>query len=185
MVNIKGEEFIHTDSEDLKKMVLAAFFAALIAVAAYIRIPLPISPVPITAQILFVFLAATYLGKKWGTISLIVYLLLGIVGLPVFAGGGSGVGVLLGPTGGYLLGFVFAAFMIGSLKEKTSCSSFFHNSLIIFSGLILIYALGVLQMSIVANLNLEEAIIVGVVPFLVPDIIKVVAAAYITSNYEV
>jgi biotin transport system substrate-specific component len=86
---------------DLKRMVFAALFASLTAVGAYMKIPLPLTPVPVTMQVFFVLLAGCMLGSRWGTISMIVYLLLGIVGFPVFAGGASGLGVLFGPTGGY------------------------------------------------------------------------------------
>ncbi|AEH60038.1 BioY protein [Methanosalsum zhilinae DSM 4017] len=173
------------ESDDLRKMVFAALFAALISVGAYIRVPIPISPVPLTAQVLFVFLAGTMLGKKWGTISVLVYLLLGIIGLPVFAGGASGLGILLGPTGGYLVGFVFAALLIGYLKEIRTPERFISNASIIICGLAVIYLAGVTQMMAVADLELIEALTIGVVPFVIADLIKVSIASYITTKYEI
>ena len=119
------ENYYSQHGTDIKKMAFASLFAALIAVGAYIKIPIPFSPVPITLQVFFIFLAGAMLGARWGTLSVIVYLLLGIVGLPVFSGGASGLGVLLGPTGGYLIGFVVAAFLVGTLCEKKGTSNFF------------------------------------------------------------
>ncbi len=173
------------ESDDLRKMVFAALFAALISVGAYIRVPIPISPVPLTAQVLFVFLAGTMLGKKWGTISVLVYLLLGIIGLPVFAGGASGLGILLGPTGGYLVGFAFAALLIGYLKEIRKPERIISNASIIICGLAMIYLAGVIQMMAVADLELIEALTLGVVPFIIADLIKVAIASYITTQYEI
>ena len=94
----------------------ASLFAALTAVGAYIAIP--IGPVPIVLQNFFVYLTGLLLGSKWGATSVAVYLLAGICGLPVFAGGRGGIGHIIGPTGGYLIGFLPAVFVIGFIKEK-------------------------------------------------------------------
>jgi biotin transport system substrate-specific component len=96
-------------------MIYAAMFGAATAMGAYIMIPLP--PVPITLQTLFVVLAGALLGGRLGALSQVVYLLLGIIGLPVFHGGKGGLGILLGPTGGYLVGFIAAAYVVGKLIE--------------------------------------------------------------------
>ena len=107
----------------LKMMVYASLFAALTVVGAYIAIPFPLSPVPIVLQNLFVLLAGLLLGKKWGAASMAIYLLAGAVGLPVFAGGTGGIGHFAGPTGGYLIGFVLAAFVAGALGNKKNAST--------------------------------------------------------------
>lgn len=168
---------------DLKKMAFAALFAALTAVGAYMRIP--VGPVPITLQVLFVFLAGAMLGSRWGTISMIVYVLLGIVGLPVFAGGASGIGVLFGPTGGYLIGFVIAAFIIGLLADRRGTSSIPLNAGSMIIGLIVIYALGVTQLKFVAELSFTEAITLGILPFLIGDFLKIAVASYIAAKYNI
>src|SRR5699024_5062047 len=93
-------------------------FAALIAVASQIVIPLGL--VPFSLQTLMIGLTASLLGRRVGTWSIIIYLLLGLIGLPVFAGGASGFGVLFGPTGGYLIGFIFASLLIGTLQSRSS-----------------------------------------------------------------
>jgi biotin transporter BioY len=108
----------------LKGMIFAALFAALTAAVAWFKIPLPFTPVPITLQTLAVLLSGVMLGSYYGALSMIIYLLLGAIGLPVFAGGGSGIGALLGPTGGYLFSYPIAAFVIGKMKEKKKIGSF-------------------------------------------------------------
>lgn len=173
----------NTYESDVRKMALASLFAALIAVSAYIKIPLPM--VPITLQVLFIFLAGAMLGARWGSLSVIVYVLLGIVGLPVFSGGSSGIGVLFGPTGGYLLGFIAAAFVIGVLSERKGTSNIFMNLLFMLVGLFFIYLLGAAYLMHVAELSIESAMVMGVVPFLPGDLLKLVLAATIASKYSV
>ncbi|WP_370572209.1 biotin transporter BioY [Methanomethylovorans sp.] len=172
-------------SRDLKRMVFAALFASLIAVGAYMKIPLPLTPVPVTMQVFFVLLAGSMLGSRWGTISMIVYLLLGIAGFPVFAGGASGPGVLFGPTGGYLIGFIFAAFITGKLSESFSRSSVLKNTLFMVTGLCIIYALGALWLMSVANLSFRQTMVAGVLPFIVGDLVTLLLAAFIAARYEV
>ena len=173
------------NSPNLRKMVFASLFAAMTAVGAYIKIPIPIGPVPITLQILFIFLAGAMLKSKWGTISMVVYLLLGFVGIPVFAGGASGLGVLFGPTGGYLIGFVAAAFVIGFLSDQVGTSNVLRNAVYMTIGLGVIYLFGVTQLVIVADLTPMQAIGAGMLPFLIGDFLKIAAAAYIASKFEI
>lgn len=174
-----------TNAPDLRKMVFASLFAAMTAVGAYIKIPIPIGPVPLTLQVLFVLLAGIMLKSKWGTISMLIYVLLGIVGLPVFAGGASGLGVLFGPTGGYLVGFVAAAFVVGFLAERKQTSNPLLNAVFMTVGLGVIYLLGVAQLAIVAKLTIMQAIAAGMLPFLIGDFIKIILGAYIASKYEI
>ena len=102
-------------------LVLCGIFAALMAICSFITIPLGFTPVPINLATLGVFLTGGILGKKYGSISLIVYILLGAVGVPVFAGFKGGLGVLAGPTGGYIIGYLAAAFL-------TACRTGFHEN---------------------------------------------------------
>ncbi|MDD4330900.1 MAG: biotin transporter BioY [Methanosarcinaceae archaeon] len=180
----KNEELFEIESSKLKKMVFASLFAALIAAGAYIKIPLPFSPVPITIQVFFVFLAGALLKSKWGSLSVLVYILLGIAGLPVFSGGASGIGLLFGPTGGYILGFGLAAFIIGFLSEKSGKSGFFSNFLFMSVGLCLIYACGLAQLAFVAKFRLLQSLSLGLLPFLPGDLLKLTAAAYIASRFK-
>ena len=166
-----------SEQTSLRGMVYASLFGALTALGAYILIPMP--PVPITLQTLFLGLAATLLGGRLGAMSQGVYLLLGIIGLPVFAGGKAGLGVLFGPTGGYLFGFVAAAYLIGKLVRMREHPGFAWICLSLAAGTAVIYALGVLQLSLVARLSPAKALAVGVLPFLIGDAVKIVLTALI------
>ena len=145
-MHIKNSHSYSSHTPELRMMVFASLFAALTAAGAYIQIPIPFSPVPVTLQVFFVLLAGSMLKSKWGSLSMIVYTLLGIAGLPVFAGGSSGIGVLLGPTGGYIIGFILAAYIIGKLSEKTennARSRLLINAFNMSIGVLVIYACGV------------------------------------------
>ena len=162
-------------------MIYASLFAALTAVGAFIKIPIPISPVPITLQVFFVLLAGLVLGARWGGTSMVVYVMLGVIGLPVFSGGSSGLGILLGPTGGYIIGFVAGAFVTGLIYNKANDSKTATIGAMI-GGLAVIYLLGVMQLSFVANMTLQQAVAVGMLPFLIGDAIKIVAALIVADR---
>ena len=161
----------------LRGMAYASMFGALTALGAYIMIPLP--PVPVTMQTLFVFLAGSLLGGYLGAMSQVVYILLGVIGLPVFAGGKAGAGVLLGPTGGYLIGFVLGAYVLGRLADPRIKPGFFVLLVCMFTSLVVIYSCGVIQLMYVAKLGLRKALIVGVLPPLPGDVVKLIVAALI------
>src|SRR5665647_1201755 len=161
----------------LRRMVYAAMFGAMTAIGAFIVIPL--QPVPISLQSLFCGLAGILLGGYTGALSQVVYVLLGIIGLPVFAGGKAGLGTLFGPTGGYLIGFIIAAFVIGKMVEVRREPGLIWMGLALVVGNLVIYALGVLQLSFVADISLIKSLLVGVIPFLPGDLLKLVAAAMI------
>ena len=161
----------------LRRMVYAAMFGALTAIGAFIVIPL--QPVPISLQTFFCSLAGVLLGGYTGALSQIVYILLGIIGLPVFAGGKAGLGTLFGPTGGYLIGFIAAAFVIGKIMEARRNPGMAWIVLALLIGNLVLYALGVLQLSFIAHLSVIKSLLVGVVPFLPGDLLKLTAAAMI------
>lgn len=163
-------------NERLKMLVASAISAAIIAVLAQITIPLPL--VPITGQTLAVLLVATILGARYGTISISLYILLGIIGVPVFSGFSSGIGVLLGPTGGYIFAYILAAFISGGYIEKVKLS-YFHATVANIIGAMIILAIGTIQLKYVANLSWQAALISGAYPFIVGEIFKAVVAAWI------
>ena len=181
---IKNKEPYFNRTPELRMMVFASLFAALTAVGAYIQIPIPFSPVPVTLQVFFVLLAGSMLKSKWGGLSMIVYTLLGIAGLPVFAGGSSGMGVLFGPTGGYITGFILAAYAIGKLSEKADKSGLFINALNMSAGVLMLYACGFIQLMFVADMGPGTSLALGVIPFLPGEIVKTGVAAYIASTYK-
>src|SRR3989344_4961015 len=122
----KGNSILKRSSNvlNIKGMVFAALFAALTAAVSPIKIPLGFTPVPITLQTLMVLLSGAVLGSRLGALSQFLYVLVGALGLPVFAGGGSGLGALLGPSGGYLISYPFAAFITGKMIEKKKLNFF-------------------------------------------------------------
>jgi biotin transport system substrate-specific component len=158
-------------------MAYASMMGALTAIGAYIIIPLP--PVPVTLQTLFVCLAGALLGGYLGALSQVVYILLGIIGLPVFAGGRAGFGVLIGPTGGYLIGFVVGALIIGKLTSLRREPGLLWLMGAMAAGISSVYTLGILQLMLVAKLTFVQAIWVGLLPPLPGDMIKIVIAALI------
>ncbi|MEA1944134.1 MAG: biotin transporter BioY, partial [Euryarchaeota archaeon] len=166
-----------------RPMIHASLFAALTAIGAFIKIPIPVSPVPITLQVFFVLLAGLILGSRWAGTGMAVYIILGIIGFPVFSGGSSGIGVMLGPTGGYLIGFVPAAFVTGLIAETFGRSMPVKIGAMI-AGLSIIYLLGIIQLSIVADLSIRESVVIGVLPFLIGDSIKLIAALIVSKRIE-
>lgn len=147
--------------------------ALLTALAAQVQIPM--FPVPMTLQTLAVLLVGATLGLKRGSISMSLYLFLGAVGLPVFAGAKTLTGVL--PTAGYLVGFVVAAALVGWLASKGSTANPIRVAFSFALGSTVIYALGVTGLMITLGLSFSQALAAGVAPFLIGDLAKALAAA--------
>lgn len=166
------------NNNSLRRMVYAAMFGALTAIGSLIVIPM--QPVPITLQTLFTGLAGVLLGGATGALSQVVYVLLGVIGLPVFSGGKAGLGTLLGPTGGYLIGFIVGAYVIGKLMEVKKEPGLAWTGFSLVVGNLVIYTLGVAQLSLVAHLSLAKALMVGLVPFIIGDLLKLVTAVLIS-----
>jgi biotin transport system substrate-specific component len=166
----------------IRGMIYASMFGALTAAGAYMAIPLPL--VPMTLQTLFLNLASGLLGGPLGALSQIIYLILGIIGLPVFAGGKAGLGILLGPTGGYLIGFVFAAYVIGRMVTLKKRPGFLWIVLSMVLGIAVIYLFGLAQLSVVADLSLIKALAVGTGGglYVFGDLVKIIVAAVLTLN---
>lgn len=159
-----------------RKIVLAGLFTAITAITAQISIPIPFSPVPLTLQVLAVCLAGGILGATWGSVSQLVYLLLGAFGVPVFAQARGGLNVILGPTGGYTIGFVLAAFVIGWISDRNRVN--YKNTLLaMFCGLVLIYLVGTVQLALILGLTWQKALVLGVGWFLPFDLLKVLIGA--------
>ena len=167
------------------KLVMAVSMAGLTGLLAQVRVFVEWSPVPITGQTLAVLLAGVLLGRRWGGASMAIYAVLGIVGIPWFNGWTSG----LGATGGYLLGFILAALFIGYISDKYVKSRYFLNmlGLMVFASLILIYVPGVIWLGVWMNMvtgtsvSISALLAMGVVPFIIGDVIKCVTAATITK----
>ena len=143
----------------------------IVAISAQITINLPFSPVPITGQTLAVLLAGLFLGKNLGAASFAAYLAQGAAGLPFFAGGKYGLATLFGPTGGYLFGFLAAAYIVGMLSELRYQRSLFQASSTIIVGNVIIYIFGLVWLA--RFVGESQVLQVGLYPFLIGDLLKI------------
>lgn len=159
----------------IRMTVYACLFAALTVVGTYIKIP--IGPVPIVLANFFVILAGALLGSTWGAASVGVFLFLGLIGLPVFSQGG-GIAALVGPTGGYLVGYLLAAYVTGLISENGRSRPLLDITALT-TGAVVIYLVGVPWLKLSLHLTWTKAIVVGVLPFLIGDALKVIAAVAI------
>lgn len=161
---------------NVREMVLIALMAAVTCIMGPLSVPIGIVPISLTN--LAVYLAIYVLGCKRGTLSYFVYLLIGLVGVPVFSGFTGGVGKLFGPTGGYLIGFIFMALICGWFIDKFDCKlvpSFVGMVL----GTIVCYAFGTAWLAYQASMSFYAALAAGVLPFIPGDLAKMVIAAII------
>jgi biotin transport system substrate-specific component len=165
-------------ASSLRMMVYASLFAALTAAGAFLTIP--VGPVPIALQNLFVFLSGLLLGARWGVWSVAIYLLTGAMGLPVFAGGTGGITKFVGPTGGYLLGYLPAVFVIGMLSEKWPKKAM-YSVIAMTAGALIVYACGVPWLKVVTGMAWSKALTAGLYPFLPGDALKIAAALPIAA----
>jgi biotin transport system substrate-specific component len=165
-------------SNQLRMMVYASLFAALTAVGAFLAIP--IGPVPIVLQNMFVYLAGLLMGSRWGLASVGVYLLAGACGLPVFAGGLGGIGRIVGPTGGYLIGYLPTVYIIGKISARTHHRAV-YDVLAMICGTLALYACGVTWLKIITGMTPAKAIAAGLIPFLIGDALKIAGAAVIAK----
>ena len=167
------------------KISLAIGFACLTGLLAQFRFYLPGSPVPVTGQTFAVLLCGVLLGK-WGGISQGLYVGIGAIGVPWFSGYAGGLGYITGPTGGYLIGFIFAAFFLGYFVDRFVRSRNFFNilMLMLFANFILIYVPGLVQLHLLMgfSIGLWELLMIGMIPFVIGDLIKIVAAAAIAKG---
>lgn len=159
-----------------REMVLASLFTALIIIAGFIIIPLPFSPVPLTGQTFAIMLVGMLFGTKLVIMSTGTYVLLGAIGLPVFSGFRGGLPVLLGPSGGYIVGFIVGAVVISLLKGngKNIYRVLFAGFI---GGVIVIHAMGVPWLALQLSMDIKQAALIGSVPYLIGDGIKLVLAA--------
>ncbi len=156
-------------------LVLIAMMAAVTCVLGPLSLSIPISPVPISLTNLAVYFAVYVIGARRGTISYVIYMLIGLVGLPVFSGFTGGVGKLFGPTGGYLIGFVFMAIVCGIFIEKWPANKILHFIGFIL-GTMVCYAFGTAWLAVQAHLGYGAALAAGVIPFIPGDLVKIILA---------
>ena len=162
------------------EMTKMALMVAMNCVSAYIIIPLPFSLSPLELQTLIVNLTGYVLNAKQAFMTMLVYLLVGLAGVPVFTGGSAGPGKLFGPTGGYIIGFLFTAVFLAYFRgEKYSFKRYALLGCVI--GIPLIYVFGVVQLKLITGMGWDKAIMTGALPFIPLDIVKCLAAAVIAG----
>jgi len=170
-----------------RSISLIALFASLLSVASLISIPIPISPVPITLQVLMVFIITAILGPMLGALACITYLVFGAIGLPVFAGTTAGLSILLGPSGGYLLAFPVASFAGGWACRRRASSKKADTVRVCVAfavTLLTIYAVGILWLSNYLHVSFYQGILIGGLPFLPVDVLKAVVALPIAIRFR-
>ncbi len=161
------------------KVILAFIFAGITGIFAQLKIYLPFTPVPITGQVFAVLLSSSVLGRH-AFLSMLIYIALGVAGVPWFAGCRHGIEVLLGATGGYIVGFLLASLIVGYMLDSYVRARKLGNMLVVmFSGVAVIYLLGFLNLAFILG-SFKEAFIKGVVPFIPGDILKVFAATAVS-----
>ncbi|MCL4458459.1 MAG: biotin transporter BioY [Chloroflexi bacterium] len=166
----------------LRNVLLILFFSLFTSISAQVRLELPFTPVPITGQTLAILLSGALLGSRRGALSVMVYIVEGALGLPVFAGGTAGLTRLLGVTGGYLIGFVPAAFTVGLLAERGWDRRISSAMAAMFIGNALIYLFGLPWLALVTRADLGTAVMLGLLPFLPGDVLKIVLAALVLPS---
>lgn len=168
-----------------KDIVLKALFAVLIVVCSWISIP---SVVPFTMQTFAVYLTLNYLGAKRGTVSIFIYLCLGLIGVPVFSNFHSGIGALFGATGGYMLGWLLSGLVMW-LSEKLLGTKIWAQAISMLAGLIVCYIAGTAWFMVVyarntGSIGIWTALLWCVIPFIIPDLLKLGLALWLSQRLK-
>ena len=168
-----------SNNKNIRSIVIIALMTAILCVISPFSIILPVSVVPVSLATFGIYLIVYVMGLKIGLASVILYVLLGFIGLPVFTGFSGGVLKVLGPTGGYIIGYIFLAFIEGIFVDRYKETWFKVLGMVI--GTIVLYLFGILWLSYQSNMTFLEAICVGVVPFIFGDILKMIMALSVGS----
>ncbi len=163
------------------RMLAVGAFIILTALSAFVRIPLPFTPVPLTLQTFFVLLSGALLGKKLGVFTQCSYMFLGLAGQSVFTGKGSGALYLLGPTGGYIIGFILASFLAGSLFAKEEQGRFTIFIKLLSADFVILFS-GMLWLKVSLSCSISQAFLLGFLPFVLGDILKVALASIVYNS---
>lgn len=162
----------------IKNMTYIALMAALLCVTGPLTIPIPFSPVPISVANFIIYICTIIIGLKKGTMSVLIYYLIGAVGLPVFSGFTGGLSKFVGPTGGYLIGFLFMALSTGIFVNKFKGKVYMYAVGMII-GTLICYFIGTLWLSYLTQMGLKASLLTGVIPFIPGDILKIIISCII------
>lgn len=183
MQNVLSNEFAHRlrlEENIILDVVFIILGSVFVALSSQFAFYLPFSPIPITGQTFAVLFIGAVLGSRRGGLSLALYVLEGLIGLPVFAGGTGGIAILFGPTAGYLVGFIPAAILVGYLSERGFSRNLISMFFTLLLGLTVIYLFGVFRL--LSFVEYEKVFILGITPFLVGDAIKTVMATILIPS---
>ncbi|NHZ86510.1 MAG: biotin transporter BioY [Planctomycetia bacterium] len=161
-------------------IVIALSSSLLLALLARLSMPVPFSPVPITGQTFGILFLGTVLGSRLGVLSVIAYIAEGLVGFPVFAGGTAGFLYLLGPTGGYLIGFIPAVYLVGYFSEKGWTNKFTTTFMTMIIGTAIIFIFGISWLAITAGF--ETALKIGLYPYFLGATTKIILASIVVYS---
>lgn len=168
-------------NKTLCRLMGVSLFVMLTALGAFVRVPLPFTPVPLTLQTFFVLLSGAFLGAGLGAAAQAGYLMLGICGLPIFTGAGSGPLYFYGPTGGYLIGFILAALFLGRVIKNAKDNFFFIFIFFCIADAILLLC-GSLWLGILFKVPLAKSLFIGFIPFVPGDLLKAFFASVFYSR---
>lgn len=176
-------ESVTRQSVNTKQITLTGLMAALICIAGPLVLPLFFSPVPLSLATLAIYFASYVLGAKRGTVSVLIYLLIGLVGIPVFSGFTGGPAKLFGPTGGYLIGYLLLAAVCGYFVQRFSDRNWICF-LGMAAGTMAFYLLGTIWLGYQGNLTFSAALAAGVLPFIPGDLVKIIVAIIAGSQVK-
>ena len=179
---MKGKEWKMKKNAS-KKIVLCGAFTAFTAICALIAIPF--GPVPINLAHLAIFISAWILGAEWAAVSQLIYIVLGVIGLPVFSGFSSGLGHILGPTGGFILAYPLVAYIAGKIFKSKKIKGTKSILLGLLIGWLVEYILGTMYYCFVTGVTVWAALLVCVVPFIVGDICKSVSLFFVMRKIKI
>lgn len=168
-----------------KNLTLIPLFTALTSIGAFIKFPIPFTPIPLTLQVAFVVLSGILLGSKHGALSQLLYMTLGLIGLPIFAQGG-GISYLANPSFGFIIGFIFASFIAGYIVERTQKNKITTYIFASFLSVLVIYIIGILYLFLIMNyylmieIDLYHAFILGAASFIIKDILLILLVSSLT-----
>lgn len=163
----------------VRTMTISSLWAVLLSISAYIAINLPYTSVSFTTQSLMVMIIGLTMPSSVAGLSLSIYLMLGVIGLPVFSMGQAGLSVLLGPTGGYLIGFWMGAIVIAWLRSRIG-----KFLAVIIGGIVVVYGFGIMGLMIVLRITFSKAFLIGALPFIPLDLIKASLAYGVSKRYS-
>ena len=169
---------VNTNSKQ-KFLIIGAMLAAFTAICSWITIPLPFTPIPINLATFAVMLTGALIGPKYGAYSTITYVILGAVGAPVFSGFSGGVGIIAGPTGGFIIGYIFCAVVVGLLTRKDNFKEKWQLALSFTAGTITCYVFGLFWFIISTGSTFTAGFIACIFPFLMGDFFKIILCVFL------